>query len=219
MAIFVVIVVVLIIGGLIFLYYDELIIFGKSDYVQIINDSLEIQQSFMETIPKLKVTESADATHYSLPGKGNGITIEWNMKLDNPGPGKIWNTSYSKNKPILRIGDSPHIYYNPKLGILRILVSYKETDFNASYPVIELKDVPTNKWVNYIVVIDDNKVRVYVNRELVISKELPNELEIDYDDILIGEVNNNIAGSLGNMKLHRRALTNTEIIKANNWIN
>ena len=55
-----------------------------------------------------------------------------------------------------------------------VIVKYKESPFYAHYPIIELKNIPLQRWNNYAVVIHNNYVKIYLNKQLVINKKLPN---------------------------------------------
>ena len=147
------------------------------------------------------------------PGHGHGLSITWNMKIPNTAGEKLWHSIFSKDKPIIRIGDSPQIYYNPKYNVLRVIVKYKESPFYAHYPIIELKNIPLQRWNNYAVVIHNNYVKIYLNKQLVINKKLPNIPEISNSDIIVGEQNNNIIGTISNLRLYFRPYDNNNIKK------
>lgn len=180
-------------------------------YYNFINEPLEISQSYENTVFLTNIVK--DRKSLVAPGHGYGLSITWNMKIPNTAGEKLWHSIFAKDKPIIRIGDSPQIYYNPKYNELRVIVKYKESPFYAHYPIIELKNIPLQRWNNYAVVIHDNYVKIYLNKQLVINKKLPNIPEISNSDIIVGEQNNNIIGTISNLRLYFRPYDNNNIKK------
>ena len=205
--------IILLLGGILFIFYDELVAFSvfSNEYINLLPGQNTITQDFELTIPLSTITKDSKLI---LPGYGNGLTFTWSMLIDNVGPNRMWSTSYTKNKPIIRIGNSPHIYYNPRDNILSVMVAYSETTFYSHYPIIELKDIiPINTWNKYAVVIENEKIKIYFNGKLVVNKRLTNVPIIDSTDIVLGEKTNNMVGTISDLKLYRRPYNNTEIKK------
>ena len=198
---------ILLIGGLIFVFYEYLYKAASYDNYTLIENVYEYES----TIPLGKLAPNRSSL--ILPGYGHGLTFTWAMNLDQVGPERIWATSYSRDKPIIRIGNSPQIYYNPKYNILKVIVSYRETPFFAHYPIIELRDIPLQSWNKYAVVIESNRVKIYFNGQLVVNKELSNIPIIDSTDIIVGEKNNNIIGKVQDLKVYFRPYDNRAIKK------
>ncbi len=200
---------ILLLAGFIFVFYEYLYKKGGSDSYTLINGLYTIDQNYESTVPFSKFAGTRN--NIIIPGYGHGLTFAWTMYLEQVGPDRIWASSYAKDKPIFRIGTSPHIYYNPKYNILKVMVSYKETPFYAHYPVIELKDIQLQRWNKFIVVIQDNRVKIYVNGKLVIDKHLANEPVIESSDIIIGEKFNNIIGKIRDATIYFRPYDNRDV--------
>lgn len=200
---------ILLFGGLILIFYNNLYVPGKKKSYVLLPGTQSPSQDFETVIPYSLL--APDRKSIMLPDYGYGLTFTWSMYLDQVGPERIWSTSYAKDKPILRIGNSPHILYNPKYNILRVIVNYKETPFYVNYPVIELRDLPLQKWNNYAVVIDGNSVKIYFNGNLVVNKLLANAPVIDSTDIIIGEKYNNFIGKIKDLTVYFRPYNNREI--------
>lgn len=202
--------VIFVLAGLIIIFYNYLYQGVKGKYELINKNILNMTQEYEKTIVIQEIIKRNDL---SMPGYGEGFVIQWDMYLPNVMGEQNWNTSYSIDKPLLRIGNTPQIYYNPKYNTLKVKVKYSENSFYAHEPIIELKNIPLQKWNNYIVVINNNKVKIYLNGKQVINKVLNNVIILDYNDIIIGQIDNNIQGQLKNATIYFRPMTHTEVKK------
>ena len=203
------------IGVLTLVFYKYLYYEKKKNYYEIINENeISIDQTYEEMIPLSKLNAP---TPYSLIQEGNpqgyGMTIVFELFIQHFQPERTWFSSYAKNKPIIRIGNSPHIYYNPKMNHLSIQVEYLKTPFYAHYPIIEYKNVPLQTWNKFIVVLKTNYVVLYLNGKQVLNKTISNPIKINYSDVIVGEVNNNLIGKMKNMRLYYRPYHQFEIDK------
>lgn len=206
----------IIVAVLILLFYKYLYIGSKDkERKALITDVIDVSQTYQETIPLHKLYDINSRNSITLDGspEGEGLTFIWNMYIPSFTPENIWFTSYAKDKPLLRIGDTPQILYNPKNNSLKVMVKYKSTQFTSHYPIIELKDIPMQKWNKFIVVIKTNEVKIYINGEIIIHKVLPNPIIINNDDLQLGDINNNIIGKLSDFEIIFRPLNNIEIKK------
>ena len=204
---------ILLLGGLIFIFYNDLYVPGSKKSYSLLKGTQTISQDFESTVPYSLLAPNRDSLMVEDSETGYGLSFTWSMYLEQVGPERIWSTSYAKDKPILRIGDSPHIVYNPKYNILKVIVNYKESPFYAHYPVIELRDLPLQTWNQYGVVIDNNKVKIYFNGKLVVNKVLATVPVIDSTDIVIGEKFNNLVGKIKDLTVYFRPYDNREISK------
>jgi hypothetical protein len=204
---------ILLLGGLIFIFYNDLYVPGSKKSYTLLKGTQTISQDFESTVPYSLLAPNRASLMVDDSGAGYGLSFTWSMYLEQVGPERIWSTSYAKDKPILRIGDSPHIVYNPKYNILKVIVNYKESPFYAHYPVIELRDLPLQKWNQYSVVIDNNKVKIYFNGKLVVNKVLATVPVIDSTDIVIGEKFNNLVGKIKDLTVYFRPYDNRDIGK------
>lgn len=202
-------------GILMLVFYNYLYVGRVKDREYLIKDTIDISQKYQETIQLNKLFDimSRDAITLSGTPEGEGLTFIWNMYIPYYTPERIWFTSYNKDKPILRIGDSPQIIFNPKDASLKIQVKYKSTQFTSHFPIIELKDIPLQKWNRFIVIIKSNEVKVYLNGDIKIHKKLSNPIIINNEDIEIGETNNNIIGKLSDFQIVFKPLNIYEVRK------
>lgn len=174
----------------------------KTDYVELITDEKILDKSFNAT---KTIQDVIKRNKLTLPNESNTIIITWQMYLPNIGGEFYWTSNYTKDKPIIRIGQSPHIYYNAKQNKLKIITKYQYSPFANHYPLIELEDIMLQGWNTYTVVVQNYKIRIYVNGELKLSQKLDNGIVIDdyrTKEILLGEVNNNLFGKIRNLKLY-----------------
>jgi hypothetical protein len=206
---------ILAIGILVLVFYNYLYVGRVKEREYLIRDTLDISQTYQQTIQLNELFDitSRDAITLSGTPEGEGLTFIWNMYIPYYTPERIWFTSYNKDKPILRIGDSPQIVFNPKDASLKVQVKYKSTQFTSHFPVIELKDIPMQKWNRFIVIIKSNEVKVYLNGDTKIHKKLANPIIINNQDIEIGEINNNMIGQIRDFELVFRPLDIYEVRK------
>lgn len=196
--------------GLVILLYT---IFNKPKvykiYYDLVPGILKMSQSYENTFFISNIIK--DRSSIIAPGYGYGLTITWSMNIPNTVGEQFWNSSFNKDKPIIRIGESPQIYYNPKYNVLKVIVKYKESPFYAHYPIIELKNIPLQRWNHYAVVIFNNNIKIYLNKILMINTKLPNIPEILNSDIIVGQQNNNIIGQIRNLRCYFRPFDNEKI--------
>lgn len=203
--------IILFIGLIFLLYYNYFYKPGKSLQTMLVPGELAISDDFEQTV--MKPAFMPDRTEIVLPGYGNGLTFKWHMYIEEPQAEKSWATNYSRDKPLIRIGESPQILYNPKYNILKLQLKYRESPFYAHYPIIEVRDLPLRRWNYMIITIDGPHIRVYINGKLVLNKILPNEPVITTDNITVGEQGNNFLGRIRDMQIYFRPYNTQEIRK------
>lgn len=202
---------ILLIGLLILVFYNHLYKAGKVVKYDLITNENNIAQDYEQLFILSNIIP--DRATLVLPGYGDGLLFTWQMFIPNTMGERGWSTNFSKDKPLIRIGDSPQIYYNPKNNILKIVLKYKETPFYAHYPVIELKDIPLQKWNHYAVSINGNSVVIFFNGIQVKNQKLNTIPIISNNDIILGEQGNNIIGKIKNLTIHFRPYNTYEIKK------
>jgi hypothetical protein len=202
---------ILLIGLLILVFYNNLYKAGNIIKYDLITNVNNLDQDYEQRFILSNIIP--DRATLVLPGYGDGLLFIWEMFIPNTMGERGWTTNFSKDKPLIRIGDSPHIYYNPKNNILKIVLKYKDTPFYAHYPVIELKDIPLQKWNHYAVSINGNSVIIFCNGIQVKNQKLNNIPIISNNDIILGEQGNNIIGKIQNLTIHFRPYNTYEIKK------
>jgi hypothetical protein len=189
--------------GLIFLlFYNYFYKSRKEQQTMLVPGELVISDDFEQTV--LKPAFMANRSEIVLPGYGNGLTFKWHMYIDNPHAEKSWASNYSRDKPLVRIDESPQILYNPKYNILKLRLKYRESPFYAHYPIIEVRDIPLRRWNYFVITIDGAHIRIYLDGRLIMNKILPNEPVITTSDIVVGEQGNNFMGRLRDFQVYFR---------------
>lgn len=188
---------------------------NMNDILHLIKDEITLNENFNyeKTILELMKRENL-----LLPNNANTLIITWQMFLVNSGGEFYWNTNYNKDKPIIRIGNTPHIYYNPRNNKLKVVVAYQYSPFANQYPIIELENIELQRWNTFTVVFSEGfKVLIYLNGELVLSRHLDNGVKLNTikTDIRIGELNNNIFGKLRDMTIYLNPMTHSQLKKIN----
>lgn len=139
----------------------------------------------------------------STPDTGMSITIKANVNMKNATSSDGWASSYLLLKPIIKIGDSPQLYYNAKDSKAVVLVAYRD---NPTYPHIEQieLDLPQQKDTEIKVSISNRDIKISIDGALVKFHKLPNVALITagFSDIIqIGESSNNIQGTINSLSI------------------
>ena len=188
---------------------------SKVNFIDLITEEKLLDKTFNAT---KTIRDTIKRNKLTLPNENNTLIITWQMNLPNIGGEFYWTSNYNKDKPIIRIGNSPHIYYNAKQNKIKVITKYLYSPFANHYPLIELEDIMLQGWNTYTVVIQNYNVRIYVNGELKLSQKLDNGIVIDdygTKNIILGEVNNNLFGKLRNFKLYFDDLSHDALSKLN----
>lgn len=194
--------------GLIILIYYKYFAKHKTDEYLIMSGPTNFNEKFYK---ELEIPDRLN-TQY---GKGHGITIIWDMYIPNTVENRMFNSSYDRLKPIIRIGNSPHIYYHPKMGYLSIITKYTDNPFYSNYPEIKYDEVKLQKWERYILVIKNRSINLFVSGNLKSATSLLNIPIIDLNGLIkLGETNNNFQGKIKNLKLISHPLDNKTIQSA-----
>ena len=148
-----------------------------------------------------------------VPKLGYGLTFSWEMYIPSLGGNDKWQTSYNHLKPIISMNDSPIISYHPKKNYISITLKYRNNPFYAQFAEIKFEDIKLQKWVKYIIVIENRNISMYVDGILSSTKTLPSIISIGdlNTDIVLGEENNNFLGKIRNLTLYPYPLSYNEI--------
>lgn len=195
---------ILIIGLVLFMYSGQIGSFWNSRNTQstpypLITTQLEMFQDYSM---KTTVGELTGNNLKSI-ATGHAITIKCDLHMLNASSNDGWASSYSTLKPIIKIGESPYLYYNPKDSVLVLVVKYMDNPYYPHFERIEV-DFPLQKWTSVIATISNRAVRIYLDGTIVKYVELNNVAVISnlYSDVIsVGEVNNNIQGSIRNLSI------------------
>lgn len=142
------------------------------------------------------------------------ISIFFNIKFPYVYSNKGWKTSYRNNKPILQIGKSPIIHYNPYNNYLEIGIAYKGKSVFRKMKYIRIENILLKTWLNIYFVIDNRKIKIYQNKELIKYEVLDSVPILDIDKnatVKFGEYNNNFNGLVNKIIFYRKALSTSEI--------
>jgi hypothetical protein len=148
-----------------------------------------------------------------VPKLGYGLTFAWEMYIPSLGGNDKWQTSYNHLKPIITMNDSPIISYHPKKNYLSITLKYRNNPFYAQFAEIKFEDIKLQRWVKYIIIIENRNISMYIDGILSSNKILPSIISIGdlNSDIVLGEENNNFLGKIKNLTLYPYPLSYNEI--------
>lgn len=194
--------IIFLVGIIFVVFYTYFYKQGRMQQFMAVSGETVMSDDFEQTA--LKSAFMSDRNEIVLPGYGNGLTFKWYMYIEDPQAERSWSSNYSRDKPILRIGETPQIFYNPKYNILKLQLKYRESPFYSHYPVLEVKQIPIRRWNYFVISIDGPRIRIYMNKKMVLNKLLPNEPVISTNDIVIGEQGNNFMGRMRDLQVYFR---------------
>lgn len=208
---------VLLLGGVLLIFYPQLRRranpFTNNESTMLLDEVLVMDPEIERRIPLsrlMPLTSGADCADPNAIGNqlaNPGLTISWRMFLDAPGGDRHWTTSFSRDKPIIRVGNSPWITYNHKYNQLTVQLDYGQASpFYSHRPSIVVPHVPLQTWNSWAVVLDGTEVKVYLNGIQVVNKHLSLPPQLDTADVVIGQAGNNIQGRLAKVQLYRTAI-------------
>ena len=196
--------------GLLILFAAFILFFRKKvfsikrvKHYQLIDEELNIKQDYQKNI-NIGSIIGGTKTRFTENGEGHGLSVYFDIYLENAQGHKGWTSQYDKHKPILRIGNSPHIYVNHKTGMLVVMLQYKDNPYYSHYPQIEV-ELPHQKWTKVLVVIDGRYVNIYYDDKLIKSAKLGNVPYLHLTDdsvVVIGEQDNNMQGKIRDLRLY-----------------
>lgn len=173
----------------------------NSGEYKIIKGQITPTQEFSEHMTIAELTSSNQTL--TAAGIGRAITINVDLHIDNTISNDGWGSSFLSLKPIIKIGESPCLYYSPKDSKLVLVVKYKDNPYYPHYQNIDI-DFPLQKWTSISATVNNRNIRVYMDGTLVKFINMDNTAVIsnDFNDIIkVGEINNNIQGNIRNLSI------------------
>ena len=205
-------IILLFLGIILFLYYDDLKKVNTTGEYLIIGRREKIDNNFEKQMSIASLLGTREALF--VKGESYGISFSWDMYIPNTTSSKGWNSNYNNLRPIIRWGESPHIYYNHRKNYLSVMIKFKDNPYYSKFPQINV-EVPLQRWNSFIVVINNRNINIFMNGDIVKNYTLNNVPIITQDyikKVILGEPNNNIIGKLRNFKVYFKPLKTNEIL-------
>lgn len=205
--------ILLFLGIMIYIYYDYLVKIGETEENILVVGTVDFNKK--RDYEKRENIATVIGTRDSLfSGEGYGLTFTFDLYIPNTMGNKGWESNYNNMRPIIRWGESPHIYYNHRKNYMSVMVKYKDNPYYVKRPNINV-EIPLQKWNKVVVVINNRKILIFINGELTKAFSLGNVPIISsyyLNNIIIGESGNNINGKLRDMNVIFRPLETSEIL-------
>jgi hypothetical protein len=202
---------ILVIMGVLFLYKYLKPSFVKTPMILIGEKSTQLDPKFSVKFPPNDIV---------LPDldKGDklGLSFGFQLYIENAMENEKWGSRFDKLKPIINY--SPSIYYHPYENYLEFAIEIKDNIQMTSYETVKYRDPPLQKWINCIAVFNSDKIQIYIDGELKITKKIKNPPIIKPRHLQVGHENNNIQGQFGRFVYWPYPLEYTEIKRANNFL-
>ena len=214
---YVVIIVLILVVLYIVYYYFYLSSNNITTYkIPLLTDETVFTEDYINNII-LSTLVSPRITLY-VPKLGYGLTFSWDMYIPAKNGNDGWQNNYNYLKPIITFGDSPVISYHPKKNYLSMVVKYRNNPFYTQFTELKYTDIRLQKWSQYILVIENRNIRLFINGKLVLTKLLPSVIVIPElnTHVVLGETNNNFLGKIRNLTLYPYPLSFDEIISIAN---
>jgi len=209
---FIFIIIIIILFIIFYYYYWEP---NQSNLVKyklsLLKDETIFDDTFTQTL-NMNTLVTNRKTLY-VPQLGYGLSFVWDMYIPTLNGNDKWQTSFNRIKPIISMMDSPVISYHPKKNYISIVLKYRNNPFYAQFAEVKFENVKPQNWSNYIVVIENRNIKLFINKKLVALKILPS-VPVIYDiqsEIVLGDINNNFQGKVRNMTLYPYPLSIDEV--------
>ena len=209
---FIFIIIIIILFSIFYYYYWEPSQSNIAKYkLSLLNDETIFDDTFTQTL-NMNTLVTNRKTLY-VPQLGYGLSFVWDMYIPTLNGNDKWQTSFNRIKPIISMMDSPVISYHPKKNYISIVLKYRNNPFYAQFAEVKFENVKPQNWSNYIVVIENRNIKLFINKKLVALKILPS-VPVVYDiqsEIVLGDINNNFQGKVRNMTLYPYPLSIDEV--------
>ena len=209
---FIFIIIIIILFSIFYYYYWEPSQSNIAKYkLSLLNDETIFYDTFTQTL-NMNTLVTNRKTLY-VPQLGYGLSFVWDMYIPTLNGNDKWQTSFNRIKPIISMMDSPVISYHPKKNYISIVLKYRNNPFYAQFAEVKFDNVKPQNWSNYIVVIENRNIKLFINKKLVALKILPS-VPVVYDiqsEIVLGDINNNFQGKVRNMALYPYPLSIDEV--------
>ena len=209
---FIFIIIIIILFSIFYYYYWEPSQSNIAKYkLSLLNDETIFDDTFTQTL-NINTLVTNRKTLY-VPQLGYGLSFVWDMYIPTLNGNDKCQTSFNRIKPIISMMDSPVISYHPKKNYISIVLKYRNNPFYAQFAEVKFENVKPQNWSNYIVVIENRNIKLFINKKLVALKILPS-VPVVYDiqsEIVLGDINNNFQGKVRNMTLYPYPLSIDEV--------
>jgi len=131
-------------------------------------------------------------------GKGYKLEISFMIKIPNTSGSENFNSSYIEDKPILRFGNSPTIFFNHYDNKIKFFINYTTIDKTQSKYAIEYR-LHLQKWNHVLLSINGMNINLIINGVNVKNKHLSFVPKITTnlnENVVVGQKNNNIIGKI-----------------------
>jgi hypothetical protein len=181
-----------------------LVIFNKDNGHKVIMNNHKL---FYDTKQILVGNENFKESLY-----GNKYSLSFWIKTNNIPRNASWDSTTESSKIILFKDGSPNVYFKFP-NTIRIQLKYKDNDggfdeYNFDFDLYE-----SQKWNNFILVVNNRNIKVYKNKLLVMSKFIDNVPWISKKMMSIGKSKQNFFGYTGFIDYFNYALSKNQIIE------
>lgn len=102
--------------------------------------------------------------------------------------------------------NAPGLYINPDTNAMTVMMN----TFNVINQMVEIPDVPLNKWFNIIIRCENTTLDIYVNGSIIKSQMLHGVPKQNYGNVYVG-MNGGFSGNISNLWYYDYALGIAEI--------
>lgn len=143
---------------------------------------------------------------------GNKYSLSFWIKTNNIPRNASWDSTTESSKVIFFKDGSPNVYFEFP-NTIRIQLAYKDNEGGFDEYNFDFELYESQKWNNFILVVDNRNINVYKNKLLVMSKIIDNVPWISKKMMSIGKSKQNFFGYIGFVDYFNYALSKNQIIK------
>ena len=141
---------------------------------------------------------------------GNQYSMSLWIKTSNIPKNTVWDTTTKLPKTILFKDGSPNVVFIFP-NTIRIEIGYKDYEGSLDYYNFDFELYESQRWNNFIIVVNNRIVKIFKNKLLVKTKFIDNVPLITKKMLSIGKSKNNFLGYVGFIDYYNYSITRTQV--------
>lgn len=145
--------------------------------------------------------------------KSPEYTFSFWIKINNIGLDGYWKSKSDKPRLVIDNNGSPNVLYFVESNILRVSICYQGHENVLEYSNIDIPNIPQQRWNNIVVIVNLDRVQLFLNSKKYNSLKLNNPNIINYRNMILGDLNDNFNGYVAKINTYNFILDQDSISK------
>ena len=146
---------------------------------------------------------------------GSKYSLSFWINTSNIPRNAAWDTTTEVSKTIIFKEGSPNVLFVFP-NTIRIEIGYKDDEGSLDYYEFDFELYDSQRWNNFIIVLNNRKVEVFKNKVLMMTKIIDNVPWISKKMMSIGRKKENFFGYLGFIDYYNYSLSRKDVVKLYN---